>query len=247
MEQYRYLKRGYEDTLYRLDKVDHIAGRIANMVCYEGYTHSMKPSDDRIRELRRRARFEHVVVTLEWEHDWALVSALIESGCISGWQVHYERRSIQSMYLELLGSVLTEEDKQRDKRDVHLSWFQDTVCSTRVDLDVCGRLSWSSAVLVYLYQQMCRGVNFKQKNLGGCASLLLSWAYYRIHACRPHGNFDEMRFPLVERVRMWRMILNGVDHRGVEWMPYDDQAVQAIVPGEVAASHPSWALVCSLL
>ncbi|MED6179985.1 hypothetical protein PIB30_006102 [Stylosanthes scabra] len=82
---------------------------------------------------------------------------------------------------------------------------------------------------------MCRGVNFKQKNLGGCASLLLSWAYHRIHACRPHGNFDEMRFPLVERwrgfrqprdsfgprVRMWRMILNNVDHQGGkdEWYP----------------------------
>ncbi|MED6177713.1 hypothetical protein PIB30_100677 [Stylosanthes scabra] len=69
-----------------------------------------------------------------------------------------------------------------------------------------------------------------------------------------------MRFPLVERssgfrqprdsigprVRMWRMILNGIDHF-VEWTPYDALEVQAIIPGEVAASHPSWRLVCPLL
>ncbi|MED6222759.1 hypothetical protein PIB30_067491 [Stylosanthes scabra] len=95
---------------------------------------------------------------------------------------------------------------------------------------------------------MCQGVNFEQRNLGGCASLLLSWAYHRIHACRPQGNFDETRFPLVERSRgfrmprdplgprVWGMILNGIDHRGisvsVEWTPYDAPAVQAIVPGE---------------
>ncbi|MED6137538.1 hypothetical protein PIB30_065870 [Stylosanthes scabra] len=31
MEQYRYLLRGYEDTLYRLDAINQIAGRIAHM------------------------------------------------------------------------------------------------------------------------------------------------------------------------------------------------------------------------
>ncbi|MED6186505.1 hypothetical protein PIB30_067380 [Stylosanthes scabra] len=45
---------------------------------------------------------------------------------------------------------------------------------------------------------MCRGVHFEQRNLGGCASLLLSWAYHRIVPCRPLGDFDEPRFPLVE-------------------------------------------------
>ncbi|MED6139935.1 hypothetical protein PIB30_088513 [Stylosanthes scabra] len=98
-------------------------------------------------------------------------------------------------------------------------------------------------------------MHFDQKNLGGYASLLLSWAYHRIHACRPHGNFDEMRSrgfrqprdSFGPRVRMWQMILNRIDHRGVEWTPYDALAVQAIVPGEVAASHPYWGLVCLFL
>ncbi|MED6160748.1 hypothetical protein PIB30_054274 [Stylosanthes scabra] len=90
---------------------------------------------------------------------------------------------------------------------------------------------------------MRRGVHYEQRNLGGCASLLLSWAYHRIHAYRPQGDFDELRFPMVERwrglsmardllgprVQMWRMILNGINHLGVEWTPYNDPQSQDIV------------------
>ncbi|MED6184070.1 hypothetical protein PIB30_043835 [Stylosanthes scabra] len=108
---------------------------------------------------------------------------------------------------------------------------------------------------------MCRGTHFEAQNLGGCATLLLSWAYYRIGVCRPQGDFDELRFPLIERwrsyvvrtdslgprVRMWRIYLNGVDHAGVNWTPYADPNLEAIVPPDVIAFHPSWALVCPLL
>ncbi|MED6196980.1 hypothetical protein PIB30_052392 [Stylosanthes scabra] len=58
------------------------------------------------------------------------------------------------------------------------------------------------------------------------------------------GDFDELRFPLIERwrgyvvgtdslgprVRMWRMFLNGVDHVGVNWTPYVDSNLEATVP-----------------
>ncbi|MED6184339.1 hypothetical protein PIB30_046495 [Stylosanthes scabra] len=83
---------------------------------------------------------------------------------------------------------------------------------------------------------MCRETHFEEQNLGECATLLLSWAYYRIGVCRPQGDFDELRFPLIERwrgyvvgtdslgprVRMWRIYLNGVDHTGVNWTSYAD-------------------------
>ncbi|MED6128883.1 hypothetical protein PIB30_102425, partial [Stylosanthes scabra] len=199
----------------------------------------MDPPDDRIRDLLCRAGFEHVAFMLQWDHDWALVSALIErnpvSGFISGWELHYDERGIEAMCLELLGAIPTERDRQRDKWNAHLTWLHETVCGVLGDyptperllnLDACDRLSWRSAVLAYLYQQMCRGVHFEQRNLGGCASLLLSWAYDRIHACRPQGDFDEPRFLLVERwrglhmahdlfaprVRIWRMVLNDINH-----------------------------------
>ncbi|MED6108229.1 hypothetical protein PIB30_021685 [Stylosanthes scabra] len=98
---------------------------------------------------------------------------------------------------------------------------------------------------------MCRATHFEAQNLGGCATLLLSWAYYRIGLCRPQGDYDELRFPLIEgwrgyvvgtdslgpRVRMWRMCLNGVEHEGalvrpllcfaiIEWHQVDRVVMQ---------------------
>ncbi|MED6221719.1 hypothetical protein PIB30_057509 [Stylosanthes scabra] len=55
------------------------------------------------------------------------------------------------------------------------------------------------------------------------------------------------RDSLAPRVRMWRMVLNGVDHRAVEWTPYEDPFVHAVVPGDVVASHQWWGIVCPLL
>ncbi|MED6172846.1 hypothetical protein PIB30_053732 [Stylosanthes scabra] len=73
------------------------------------------------------------------------------------------------------------------------------------------------------------GTHWEAQNLGGCATLLLSWAYYRIGLCRPQGDYDELRFPLIER---WRGYVVGTDSLGqrVNWTPYADPRVEAIVP-----------------
>ncbi|MED6178590.1 hypothetical protein PIB30_109081, partial [Stylosanthes scabra] len=47
------------------------------------------------------------------------------SGCISGWELHYDGTGIEAMCLDLLGSIPPEADRQRDKWNVHLSWLQD--------------------------------------------------------------------------------------------------------------------------
>ncbi|MED6211231.1 hypothetical protein PIB30_071772 [Stylosanthes scabra] len=66
MEQYRYLLRRYEDTLYRLDARDHIPGRIAHIDprVIGTLRNIMKRPDDRIHELIRRDGFEHVAFML---------------------------------------------------------------------------------------------------------------------------------------------------------------------------------------
>ncbi|MED6121653.1 hypothetical protein PIB30_032195 [Stylosanthes scabra] len=70
MEQYEYLLRGYEDTLYRLDATEHVAGRMANMETRVVRTRRniMDPPDDRIRELLQVAGFGHVSSMLQWDH-----------------------------------------------------------------------------------------------------------------------------------------------------------------------------------
>ena len=45
-----------------------------------------------------------------------------------------------------------------------------------VDTDVCQRLSWGSAVLAYLYRQLCKAVDADQKSIGGCCLRMQLWA-----------------------------------------------------------------------
>ncbi|MED6188613.1 hypothetical protein PIB30_087544 [Stylosanthes scabra] len=71
-------------------------------------------------------------------------------------------------------------------------------------------------------------------------TLLLSWAYHRILACRPDG-FEQRHFPLAERwigyeppqdreetrLRGWRRILNRLGIADVVWTPYVDPPTAA--------------------
>ncbi|RYR43971.1 hypothetical protein Ahy_A08g040351 [Arachis hypogaea] len=69
----------------------------------------------------------------------------------------------------------------RDDRDILFPDTSDSMMHIRwlpllEDLERCGRLSWGSAMLAWLYRQMCQVTNYRQQNLGGCSSLLLSCA-----------------------------------------------------------------------
>ncbi|XP_057719850.1 protein MAIN-LIKE 1-like [Arachis stenosperma] len=138
------------------------------------------------------------------------------SKCMGRWEQHHEGQIIEDFCQQLLGVVPGADDRQsQTKWTVKLTWFLNTVCgeleqnATKErllrwlpqleDLDACGRLSWGSAVLDWMYRQMCRTMEYDARNLGGYVSLLLSWAYYRIPLLRPDG-FDTRRFPLVERI-----------------------------------------------
>ncbi|MED6211232.1 hypothetical protein PIB30_071773 [Stylosanthes scabra] len=148
------------------------------------------------------------------------------SGCISGWELHYDGRGIETMCRELLGAITTERDRQRDKWNVHLTWFEDTAYKVLGDDPTPERLL-----------QYTRGYIMQ----------ISVASYFRMHLTLGWMGLRMARDSLGPRVRMWRMILNGIDHQGVECTPYDAPAVQAIVLGDVAASHLSWGLVCLLL
>ncbi|QHO18800.1 uncharacterized protein DS421_11g323620 [Arachis hypogaea] len=144
------LRRDYEDTLYRLDRVEHIAGRLGQLPARVLRTRRRIPTrpSELVRPLLRRAGFEHVAFILQFEHDYALVSALVErwrpetptfichlglrisgdpvSGCMAGWELFYEGRSIVDICQQLLGAVPGPADRQ--KWNINLSWFRETVC-----------------------------------------------------------------------------------------------------------------------
>ncbi|MED6188215.1 hypothetical protein PIB30_083960 [Stylosanthes scabra] len=99
-----------------------------------------------------------------------------------------------------------------------------------------------------------------QRNLGGCMTLLLSWAYHRIPACRPVG-FEQRHFPVVERwigyepprnreetrLRGWRWILNRLGITDVVWTPYADPLLQPVIPPWLVQSIGTWHVACPLL
>ncbi|XP_057755254.1 putative disease resistance protein RGA3 isoform X2 [Arachis stenosperma] len=121
------------------------------------------------------------------------------------------------------------------------------------DLDACGRLSWGSAVLAFMYRMLCHSTKFDQSNIGGCGALLLSWIYHHVPMCRPNG-YDQRRiFPLAKRwagykvkndgeglkLRYWRQVF--------EWTPYNDVHIQHLIPQEIYHDALSWSSVCPLL
>ncbi|KAL4286827.1 hypothetical protein AHAS_Ahas19G0125100 [Arachis hypogaea] len=135
-------------------------------------------------------------------------------GGIGGWEQHHQGRTIEELCEQILGVVPVPKDRQsQTKWTVKLTWFHNTVCgeleqdateeplmrwlSLLEDLDACGWLLWGSAVLAWLYRQMCRITEHGQRNLGGRVSLMLSWAYHRIPLVWPDG-FDARRFSLVD-------------------------------------------------
>ncbi|MED6209476.1 hypothetical protein PIB30_055067 [Stylosanthes scabra] len=103
---------------------------------------------------------------------------------------------------------------------------------------------------------MCRATQWGQRNLGGCMSLLLSWAYHRIPACRPDG-FEQRHFPLAERwigyepprnreetrLRGWRRVLNRLGIADAVWTPYADPLLQPLIPPWLVQSIGTWHVV----
>ncbi|KAL4299950.1 hypothetical protein AHAS_Ahas17G0152100 [Arachis hypogaea] len=119
------------------------------------------------------------------------------SGCIGGWEKHHQGRTIEELYAS-------------DSR-VHIRWLP-----LLEDLETCGRLSWGSAMLAWMYRQMCRAMEHGQRNLGVCVNLLLSWAYHHILLVRS-DSFDTRR--LVTKVILHTSLDNpdadcwiGFDH-----------------------------------
>ena len=95
-----------------------------------------------------------------------------------------ENSSIEVIYaharayiLGLLGGVLML-DKTGNK--VHLMYL-----NYLTNLRRTRRYSWGSACLVVLYREMCRATDGRARTMGGCASLLQSWTWFRMPFIAP--------------------------------------------------------------
>ncbi|QHO06561.1 uncharacterized protein DS421_14g455760 [Arachis hypogaea] len=168
------------------------------------------------------------------------------SGSIGGREQHHQGRNIEELCEQILGAVPGPDDRQsQTKWTVKLTRFHNTICGELEqdateerllrwlplleDLETCGRLSWGSAVLAWVYRQMCQATEHGQCNLGGCVQY------------RPDNARGE------SRLRHYRRTLNGIGMLNVEWTPYADTQLIGLVPLAIAEAEASAAVVCPLI
>ncbi|KAG8487087.1 hypothetical protein CXB51_020639 [Gossypium anomalum] len=116
-----------------------------------------------------------------------------------------------------------------------------------VDFRAAGELSWGSAVLANLYKEMCGATLPNKAKIGGCLSLLQSWARFRFPFLGPRVDHP-YTFPLItSRSASYVGIPNSLedirlllDQRSDTQTPYDDPAIRVVIPDEYFQNPNAW-------
>ncbi|KAL4355562.1 hypothetical protein GQ457_06G007480 [Hibiscus cannabinus] len=146
--------------------------------------------------------------------------------------------------LRVIGGILMP-DKSRNK--VHLMWLR----HLRVFSDA-GKFSWGSAVLAFLFRELCKTTDPSKHVIGGCLLLLQSWAWFRMPFIRPtlHQPTPYI-FPLILRwtgplshvglpdcQRDFRLLIDKNDE--FLWTPYADPEIFNCVPPHIFQGAQVW-------
>ncbi|KAG8472835.1 hypothetical protein CXB51_034769 [Gossypium anomalum] len=150
-------------------------------------------------------------------------------------------RYARAYILEMIGGYLIL-DLSRNR--VHLRWLLKLI-----DFRAAGELSWGSAVLTILYQEMCRATRPNKAKIRGCLSLLQSWVRFRFPFLRHRVNHP-YTFPLITR---WNHSASYVgipisledirlllDQRSEAQTPYEDPTIRAVIPDEFFQNPNIW-------
>jgi Plant mobile domain len=89
----------------------------------------------------------------------------------------------QAFMLSLVGSVLFTDHSGDCVSVIYLPFFQ--------DFDEAGQYSWGSAVLAYLYRELCLATRLERKQIGGALLLLQMWSWERFPFGRPQPRKEE--------------------------------------------------------
>ncbi|KAG8481071.1 hypothetical protein CXB51_025794 [Gossypium anomalum] len=134
--------------------------------------------------------------------------------------------------LEIIGGYLIPDLSQNL---VHLRWLLKLV-----DFRAADELSWGSAVLAKLYKEMCSATLPNKTKIGGCLSLLQSWALFRFPFLRPPVKpFGEL-CRNTNSLEDIRLLLDQRSDTQFEWTPYDDPAIRAVIPDENVQNPNAW-------
>ncbi|KAL4380462.1 hypothetical protein AHAS_Ahas04G0035900 [Arachis hypogaea] len=146
----------YEHEMYRLDYVEHIAGRLDRVALRILGTRRnlMTRPSEQIRPYLRRVGFEYVTYMVEFEHDWSLASTLIERWRLESHTFHLPCGEMTITLQDVVYQLGLRIDGDPMSGCIG-GWLP-----LLEDLDACDRLWWGSAVLAWLYCQMCQPDGF---------------------------------------------------------------------------------------
>ncbi|MFQ6649480.1 hypothetical protein Gotur_022438 [Gossypium turneri] len=124
---------------------------------------------------------------------------------------------------------------------VHLRWLLKLV-----DFRAAGELSWGSAVLATLYREMCGATRLNKVKIGGCLSLLQSWARFRFLFLCPRVEHP-YTFPLITSyvglptsLEDIRLLLDQRSEAQFQWTPYEDLTIRAVILDEYLQNPNAW-------
>ncbi|KAH1081449.1 hypothetical protein J1N35_021210 [Gossypium stocksii] len=112
-------------------------------------------------------------------------------------------------------------------------------------------LIWGSAVLAMLYCELCQTTKPATVDIGGCLTLLQSWALYRMPFLASVSHQPYV-YPLVNRwsiypgigrsytVSIYRLMIEQHAGEGFTWMPYRRPEIVAIIPSSAYIHSYMW-------
>ncbi|MBA0876698.1 hypothetical protein Goshw_001606, partial [Gossypium schwendimanii] len=130
---------------------------------------------------------------------------------------------------------------------VHLRWLLKLV-----EFRAAGELSWGSAVLATLYQEMCGATRPSKAKIRGCLSLLQSWAQFRFLFLRPQVDHP-YTFPLITRwnhlASYARLPASLEDIRLLldQQSEAQDPAIRVVIPNEYFQNPNAWHVKVALV
>ncbi|KAH1242173.1 Serine/threonine-protein phosphatase 7 long form [Glycine max] len=128
------------------------------------------------------------------------------------------------------------------------------------DFGDCSTYAWGSAILVFLYREMCSATNYKTKSIGGMCILLQMWAWERCPTLAPKRTPSQVENkPLGHRwlrrgnqhidnddVRVFRRKLDIMKCHEFVWEPYTATVISLLPPICVVGSV-AWCAVVPLI
>ncbi|KAG8499277.1 hypothetical protein CXB51_005782 [Gossypium anomalum] len=231
------------------------------------------PPSPLIENYLREAKFWHVAtIGRGCKLDPKLISALVDRYAVTG---SASSTNWGAVCYELLSAIPDNINGGR----IEMGWLRDTFLepnndSTELeriryarayilemigDFRAAGELSWGSAVLATLYKEMCKAMRLNKAKIGGCLSLLQSWARFRFPFLRYRVDHP-YTFPLIKRwnhsvsyigiptpLENIRLVLDQRSEAQFQWTPYEDPAIRAVIPDEFLQNPNPWHVKVALV